>query len=257
MPITQELLENLDGHAYQVVQMITHDGRKSGTLSDSNTFVGIDGKVYWVKNKSQQGLVAELVAGRLAAVLGVGPSTRIVHVPEEAIPASGDGKHLVGLGVGSEDMTGTINTKDLPRLLAPATFDPKSIDARSRTLVTAFRTWIGATGDPQALVNLQDGTVYTIDHGDCFGDVTDKADPVITVVAIHSVADDVGKEEFSVKAAVRRIKEMGDRVILEAVAGMPFGGPWQSPVDRRLQIAQWLAHRRDRVEEVMLKWLAS
>ncbi len=255
MPITKELLENLDGRAYQVVQMITHGGRKSSTLSDSNTFVGIDGKVYWVKSKSQQGLVAELVAGRLAAVLGVGPPTRIVHVPEEAIPASGEGTHLVGLGVGSEDMTGTVNTKDLPGVLGPAAFDPKSIDARSRTMVTAFRTWIGATGDPQALVNLQDGTVYTIDHGDCFADVTGQADPAVTLVAIHSVPDDVGKDEYSVKAAVRRIKHMGDTVILEAVAAMPFGGPWQSPVDRRLAIAQWLAYRRDRMEEVMLKWL--
>ncbi len=75
MPITQELLESLDSHAYKVLQMIAHGGRKSGTLSDSNTFVGIDGKVYWVKAKSQQGLVAELVAGRLAAALGVGPPT--------------------------------------------------------------------------------------------------------------------------------------------------------------------------------------
>ena len=257
MPITRELLENLDARAYSVVQMITHAGRKSGTLSDSNTFIGIDGKVYWVKNRSQQGLVAELVAGRLAALLGIGPPTRIVHVPDEAIPSSGEGRHLVGLGVGSEDMVGTVNTKDLPQILGATVLDPKVIDARSRTMVTGFRTWIGATGDPQALLNLQDGTVYTIDHGDCFSDVTARADPVITLVHIHSVGDDVGKDEPSVKAAVRRINHMDDRTILEAVAGMPLGGPWQSPVDRRLQIAEWLAYRRDRMEEVMVEWLRS
>jgi hypothetical protein len=255
MPISPELLTNLDGHGYEVVEMITHDGRASGTLSDSNTFVGIDGKVYWVKAISQQGLVAELVAGRLAARLGVGPPTRIVHVPVEAIPSSGQGNHLVGLGVGSEDMAGTVNTKNLGQILGPAVFEPKSIDGRSRTMVTGFRTWIGAAGDPQALVNLQDGTLYSIDHGDCFADVTNQTDPVVTVVAIPSVPDDVGKDEYSVKAAVRRIREMNDSVILEAVARMPFGGPWQSQVDRRLQIAQWLAYRRERIEEVMHKWL--
>jgi hypothetical protein len=257
MPINPDLLTSLDGRGYEVVEMITHDGRSSGTLSDSNTFVGIDGKVYWVKAISQQGLVAELVAGRLAARLGVGPQTRIVHVPVEAIPATGQGNHLVGLGVGSEDMAGTVNTKNLGQILGPAVFEPKSVDGRSRTMVTGFRTWIGATGDPQALINLQDGTVFTIDHGDCFADVVSQTEPVVTVVAIPSVADDVGKDEYCVKAAVRRIKEMTDSVILEAVARMPFGGPWQSPVDRRLQIAHWLVYRRERMEEVMQKWLKS
>ena len=255
MPITQELLENLDGRGYQVIDVLTHGGRQSATFSNSNTFIGVDGKVYWVKISAQQGLVAELVAGRLAAVIGVGPPTKIVRVPAEAIPSGGEGGHLIGLGVGAADLPGTVNTKDLAPLLGTNAFRAESIDPRARTMVTTFRTWIGATGDPQALINLQDGSVFTIDHGDCFADVANLSDPTVTIVAIPSVKDEVGKDEYSVGAAARRIKEVSDQQILDSVARMPFGGPWQSPVDRRLQIAKWLAYRRERIEEVMNKWL--
>jgi hypothetical protein len=149
-----------------------------------------------------------------------------------------------------------MNTKDMQQLLGPGAFDPNSVDARSRTLVTAFRSWIGV-GDPQLLVNLKDGTVFSIDHGDCFGDVSAFDDPVINVTPIPTVDDAVGKDEFCVRAAVRRVKEISDPTILECVSRVPLGGAWQSEPSRRLDIARWLVHRRDRMEEVMNAWLTS
>jgi hypothetical protein len=143
----------------------------------------------------------------------------------------------------------------MQQLLGPGAFRPESIDGRSRTLVTAFRSWLGV-GDPQVLVNLKDGTVFSIDHGDCFGDVTFN-DPVINVTPIPSVSDDVGKDEFCVKAALRKVKEITDLIILDCVSRVPVGGAWQSEPSRRLDIARWLVHRRDRMEEVMTAWQTS
>jgi hypothetical protein len=256
MSIDEDALAALDAKGYLVLDLLTPGGRRSGTYSASHTFIAVSGRTYWVKVSAQQGLVAELVAGRLGARLGAGPPTHIVRVPAEAIPASGEGGHLVGVGVGSEDMPDTINTKDMPPILGTGRFRPESIDGRSRTLVTAFRSWIGV-GDPQVLVNLKDGTVLTIDHGDCFADVATLTDPVVSVTPIPSVDDSVGKDEFCLGAALRRFEELSDQAILEAVSAMPFGGTWQSPPDRRLQIARWLAHRRDRLRAVMELWLKS
>jgi hypothetical protein len=67
MAITRDALDALDRSGYRVIDVITHGGRESSTLSTSNTFIGVNGITYWVKINSQQGLVAELVAGRLAA----------------------------------------------------------------------------------------------------------------------------------------------------------------------------------------------
>jgi hypothetical protein len=107
------------------------------------------------------------------------------------------------------------------------------------------------------LVNLRDGSVLTIDHADSFADVANLTEPVVSVTPIPSVQESVGKDEFSVKAAIAKIKAANDVVILEAVSRMPFGGAWQSPPDRRLQIARWLVYRRDRLEEVMERWRTS
>jgi hypothetical protein len=254
--LDEDALAALDARGYQVIDVLTHGGRKSATYSSSNSFIGIDSKTYWVKASAQQGLVAELVAGRVAAKVGAGPPTVIVRVPTEAIPQTGEGGHLVGVDVGSEDVPDTINTKDMAAIVGTGTFKPESIDPRSRTLVTAFRSWVGV-GDPQVLVNLRDGSVFTIDHGDCFADIDTMSEPAISLTPIPSVGDAFGKDEFCVLAALAKIRAATDTFLLEAVSRMPFGGPWQSGSDRRLKIAKWLAFRRDRLEGVMDRWLKS
>lgn len=91
----------------------------------------VDGKTYWVKDKAQQGLVAELIGRRLAAKVGAGPISRIIRLTPEAAKADGSQNHLLGVVVGSEDEKNLINTRDLG-LLAPGDFDPKLVDPSAR-----------------------------------------------------------------------------------------------------------------------------
>lgn len=253
--ISSYALEALDRQGYVVIDLIGHDGAQAATLSRANRFIAVGGRKYWAKVDAQQGLVAELVAGRLAARIGAGPDSEIVRVAPEAIAQGGPGEHLTAsLGVGSADLPDTINTKDLPTFLGAGSLPADSVDPRSRTLVTAFRSWLGV-GDPQVLVNLKNGSVHSIDHGDCFASLNTPSDPIVDVASIHSISSDLGRDRRCVDAAVAKIASVSDHALVDSVSRMPVGGAWRSPVDRRLRIAEWLSHRRDRMEEVMNKWL--
>jgi hypothetical protein len=222
-------------------------------MSSSNNFICVDGRTYWVKAAAQQGLVAELIAGRLAQRVGAGPVAKIIRVPLEA---AGAAAHLVGVVVGIQDEPDTANVRELQPFLAGGQFDPASIDSRSRALVVAFQTWLGV-GDTQVLINLKDGRVRSIDHGECFSNTAAPGDPSLTLVAIPGVADTTGKERYAVEAAIAAIESVSDRDIMESVAQVPTGEPWRGPVARRVEIASWLSARRDRVRTVMEAWLNS
>ena len=74
-----------------------------GSHATPHAFVCVDGNTYWIKRKAQQGLVAELVAGRLGAIVGATAPGVIANVVPEAMPADNPPNHLLGLGVGSRD----------------------------------------------------------------------------------------------------------------------------------------------------------
>jgi len=130
---------------------LSHGGLGRPTHAQPNTFVCADGKTYWVKGRAQQGLVAELIAGRLAAKVGAGPLARVIRVPHEALPTGGQAAHLEGVIVGLEDVPNTVNGRELAGILGPGVLPAAGIDPVSRALVFVFQTWIGV-GDTQVLV---------------------------------------------------------------------------------------------------------
>jgi hypothetical protein len=250
MAIDEAALSQLDGRAYPVLDALAHAGRQGQGVSASNNYICVDGRTYWVKSTAQQGLVAELVAGRLAARTGAGPLARIVRVPVEA----GGPPHLVGVGVGIQDEPSTENARQLQGVLASGLFNPASIDARSRALVVAFQTWLGLA-DAQVLINLRDGRVRSIDHGDCFSNTAAAGPPPLVIVDIPGVDRSIGRDRFAIEAAVSAIEGTSDRDLTDAVAGIPAGEPWRGPASRRLEIANWLSVRRSLIREVMEEWL--
>lgn len=252
-------LNALDREGYRVVEALARDPTRgeSGTFSRPSPFVCIDGTIYWLKGnvdpgRVQQGLVAELIAGRLAEMAGAGPGAQIIRLTAEALPSDGTGGHLTGVVVGSRDEPQVANARDLQALIANQGVPAPSIDARSRALVVAFQSWIGAN-DAQVLVRLTDGKVMSIDHGDCFGD-TGTTTTTVVLTPILPGTEDVGRARAEVQMAVERLEDITDAQILRAVAQVPAGEAWQSPVDRRLAIGKWLSHRRDNLRGVMEAW---
>lgn len=254
--IDQPSLARLDADGYNVLEAITDAnlGRPT-TLSRPNAFICLDGSTYWVKNASQQGLVAELIGGRLAAKVGAGPLARIIRVTLDVLLADGSLNHLEGVVVGIHDVPSTINSKDLAPFVGSGQFQPGLIDPVSRGGAIVFQSWLGSAGDPQVLIGLTTGSIACIDHGDCFGSTDTLSDPVPIVTPIPGVGADVGKRQGHMLPTIERIEAISDRELLEAVSRIPSGTAWRSPVDRRVQIAQWLAHRRDRLREVMITWI--
>ena len=253
MTIEQAMLSAMNSRGYEVLDALSHGGLKSATYSQSNTFLCVDGKTYWVKASAQQGLVAELIAGRLASRTGAGPTARIIRVPAEALPADGSAAHLLGMVVGSEDERNTVNARDLQPMLGAGQFDPKLVDWTARALIVAFQTWLGVE-DTQVLINLKTGQVRSIDHGACFANIQSATPPSLNALAIPGVPDELGRDPAAVEAAIHRIEAVTDQQLVEAVTRIPAGEPWRAPTERRLAIGNWLAFRRSKIREVMAQW---
>lgn len=243
------LLEQLDAAGYEVLDALSHvKAPPQGSLATPHAFAAVDGKTYWVKAQAQRGLVHELIGGRLAAILGVGPMARILRVPAEALPADGSANHLVGTNVGLQDITGTLNARELG-LVGITTLDPAKVSAVDRALVVAFHSWTG-TSDAQVLLNLQTGRVHTIDFGDSFSDVA--GDPGLVVLDLPGIPTGHGRE--AAENACDRIEGVTDDQITRAVAKVPWGGGWGASQGKRLELAERLADRRSKVRGVMMSW---
>jgi len=131
--------------------------------------------------------------------------------------------------------------------------DPKQVDAEARARVVAYQTWVGV-GDTQCMINLQNGVIVSIDHGELFSAVDRPTDPALTVVDLPGLPHNHGAESQLVAAACGQIESVSDDELLDAVACIPTGAQWRSERPRRLKIAQWLAHRRGKVREVLKGW---
>lgn len=253
---TTERLAALDGQGYVVLEALTAAPlAPSASHSRPNAFVAIDGKTYWLKGNVQQGLVAELIAGRLASNVGAGPIARVIRVTAPALPPGGAADHLEGVVCGVEHLEGVVNARELQPFIASGQLPPGAIDPPSRARAVVFQTWLGLR-DQQVLVSLTTGHVYSIDHGDCFGDLSSALPirPVIT--SIPGVADSFGNEPALVSAVVKAIEAVSDGNLLHAVSQVPSGDAWRSPTDRRLRLAAWLAERRDNLGAAMAGWRA-
>jgi hypothetical protein len=215
----------------------------------------MDGRTYWVKRTAQQGLAAELIAGRLGVRVGAAPAAQIVRVNDEVVlPTDESADHLRGVGVGVCDQPAMENLRHLGHVLPGGVLDPAKLDIPSRVRVLVFQTWLGVQ-DTQILVDIRSGKLMSIDHGEWGSDLSTGADP--TVISTPGVADDVGRVAKHVNDCLRRIKEVTDEHILDAVARMPTGADWNADRGRRLDIALWLGWRRDRLPGVIHAWRTS
>lgn len=250
--ISQGDLAALDQEGYSVIDAVTHvHAPRQGSLASPHAFACMDGKIYWVKRASQEGLVAELVAGRLAGLTQAGPPARIVRVPPEALPLDGSAAHLEGVLVGFEDIRGAINARELS-LMGVTGLDPTCVRGDRRALVVAFHTWLNVA-DAQVLIDMSNGTLATIDFGAAFSGFP-QPDPQLIVVDIPGLPADFGHAPELVAAAADRIEAITDAQLVHAVAGIPTGTDWRADGNRRLALAEQIAIRRAKVRSVMERW---
>jgi hypothetical protein len=222
------------------------------TYSARRAFLCSDGAVWWLKAKAQQGLLVEVIAGRLAKHVGAGPGASPILVGADAIAGQLGLVRFRGHVAGIEHRPGVESSKKLAKLMSsPSLALP--IDPSSRAVVIAFQTWLDVS-DPQVLVNTFSGEVETHDHGETFGELKKGPPSRIVIARIPGVADHVGLGREELESAVRRIEALAEADILWAVACIPDEPGWRAPFDRRLAIAEWLIKRQARLREVLIGW---
>jgi hypothetical protein len=218
------------------------------SLANPYLFITTEGAC-WLKNASQHGLFAELIAGRLAAKVGAGPDAHVVDVPAAAVANKPEAARFVGLCLGTEDLPSTENSKYFPQRGVVVPND--KIDADQRALVVAFQTWVH-TGDFQVMVDFTNGHIFSHDHGDCFPPSGLPPGMPLMVTPINGVDGSRGCSRLCIERAVARVESCDDDVLLRAVACVP--ATWGTDDAHRLAIAEWLADRRDRLRSVMASW---
>ena len=232
-----------------------------GTLSKPAPFVCSDGTVYWCKGNTpqaqvQQGLMAELVAGRLAERTAVGGPAAVVRIDQSLVPPDGTLDHLVGTVVGVRHFDNMEHVRTLQMLLSGGAVPAGSVDPLSRARVIAFQTWIGAN-DSQLMIGISNGRVVSIDHGDCFGNLAVPSQPSVVITPIPGLPEQHCKDRAYLDAVLGPIEALSDEDLLIAVARVPNSGAWNADSGRRLAVARWLADRRDKLRGVMTQWMTT
>jgi hypothetical protein len=222
------------------------------TYSGPRPFLCSDNIVRWLKPRAQQGLAAEVIAGRLASSVGAGPNCHPVFVGIDAIAGELGLARFRGHVAGVEHRPGVESSKNLLRLIGSASTS-LPIDPLSRAVVAAFQTWLDVS-DAQVLVNLETGCVETCDHGDTFGELRKGPPSRVVIAKLPGTPSRASFTRAELDNAVRRIELLTDFEILSAVASMPDEPGWQASFARRLAIAEWLIKRRGRLREVLLGW---
>jgi len=107
--VEEDELERLDRAGYPVLEALTYvRSPPKASAYTPHLFACMDGNSYWIKYGAQQGLVSELVAGRLALQAEAGPNARVIRVRPESwserlrhlnLPASTSGDREVLLGI--------------------------------------------------------------------------------------------------------------------------------------------------------------
>lgn len=229
--------------------------RRSGTRAQGCVFVAEDGESYWLKHANVGGhvqgkLAAELVAGRVGAKLGVAPPVAVIHVSEAAVGINGEGREFVGTAFGSRAIPDTENSKTFGGFAVP--LGAENIDGFQRARTVAFQTLIGQR-DQQLLVRVTDGFLYSIDHEewDAFDGTGDMR---LVVTPVSGLSESVGRSPEEVEAAVQRVESLSDGDLIDAVSCLPSGDGW-CDAEHLLRVAHVLSERRDRLGEVMRRWI--
>lgn len=213
-----------------------------------------NGEQYWVKPQQESGYsAAELFAGRLGVSTGIAPVANVVDVCPEALPPDDSLARFLGTWVGIRNVEGSVNAQDLAQHLTWGTFDRDRVDHDSWAEAITFQTWLGVS-DEQVLVSLTTGRVISFDHEEWQRNL----DGHIRRVVVAPILDLQIHPRFvaqSVERAVVRIEHLADDVLASAVAIRQPSPWWVPPLGDRLQIARYLAYRRERLRPVMEKWV--
>lgn len=253
------MLHRLDRRGVATVEAIAYDRPPSTdtrTYSRPHAFVCDDGATRWLKRSAHHGLAVELIAARVGARVAASPDaapTLLTNAVE--IPGGTDVSHLIGLGVGIEDVGSSENVKQLAKLAQGGVFDPTHIDANSRARATVFQTWLGVVQDVQVLVQLTTGKVQSIDHGYAFGDEANDTNPTVVHRDIDGVPNSVGRSRRAILGVVQQIEDLDDDLLLRDFAGVPNDPDWNGHLDRRFALFERLLLRREHLREAMEQWL--
>ena len=218
------------------------------TFAFPNAFVCSDGRTYWLKSWAQQGLAAELIAGRLGHRLGAAPRSVVVRVAPEVVPDAW-ASHLEGIVLGVEHHPGMVNARDLWPALDDGSFDPETLNPFSCALTTAFQTWIDVA-DPQVLVNPRTGVMQSVDHGDCLSleKSPDEGTPVFA--NIPGVSKETRITSTQLDHALTTIESLAAEEIYRATDHIPEDRAWKGEDARRIAIARWLVARRNHLRRL-------
>jgi hypothetical protein len=221
------------------------------TYASPYRFVGDDGIRYRVKMRAQQGLGVELVIGRLGAYFGIAPETTVLEIGPGAVPDDHSVDYLIGRQVASVEIDDVMNDDELRSY--GVELKPEQIDWLSWAQVVCFQTWIYAQ-DPQAMIRLSDGKVFSIDHGNCLSALPKGPLTGLVVPRLHG-ATNTSFPSTHVAKAVQEIERMTEASILAIVAGVPDDPGWRMPIERQLKTAEWLLSRQPDLREVMGPWM--
>jgi hypothetical protein len=210
----------------------------------------------WVKAKAQNGLSAELVTGRVGEQLGVAPGASVVLVPRAALASDGTSNHLEGLNVGTFEIVGSVNGRHLADL--NPNFDAALLDPESWAKASVFQTFV-ESGDTQVLIEVSNGRIWSIDHGDALSSAY-LSQPPATVsltqrdVEIMNQRVDMVAQGPAALEMVEQIEGLSDDDLLEAVVGIPEGGSWGSSEETRFNLWQALKTNRSLIRQVIEQW---
>lgn len=222
------------------------------TYASPYRFAGSDGGIYRVKARAQQGLGAEMLCNRLANRLAIGPETRVIDVGGAVLPRDRHLDHLVGLRLATAEVDSAFNDEELRDLEFEV--DPKKIDWHSWALVVALHTWVYA-GDPQAVLRMTDGRVLSVDHGDCFRQLTPGKPTGLIVPSLHGI-DGATFDVEHVVHALREIESLREDALIRVAAGIPGDHDgWRMPLERKIRVIDWLIERQLGIREVMVPWM--
>jgi len=221
------------------------------TYSPPHRFAGLDGIPYMVKTRAQGGKGAELIAGRLGSYLGIAPRTTVLEVGAAALPSDHSIDHLRGLHIATELLDSVMNSSELRAV--DIRLAPNQIDWASWAQVVCYQTWL-FVGDPQAVIRMTDGKVFSIDHGKCFEQLL-KGPPTSITVPDLPGASGVAFPDVHIVEAVEKIEAVPADAILAMVAGVPDEPGWRLGIEARLRVAEWLIKRQPRLREVMDEWI--
>jgi hypothetical protein len=167
------------------------------------------------------------------------------------VPNDGRLDHLIGLQIASVELDDVFNNDELRAfsISVPAA----RIDWGSWALVVAFQTWIYA-GDPQAVIRVTDGRIFSVDHGRCFAQLLKGRPAGLIVPELYGVSG-IAFPAAHVAAALDRIENLAETEVLAAVAGIPGDSGWRMPIERRHRTAEWLIKRQTRLRETLGAWM--